>query len=165
MRRLLLFRHAEAVHTSKTSDRERPLTPAGRDRAAKVGAFLAETRQRIDLVLISDAARTRETWDLAQAKFGEAPETRIDKKLYHAERRDIMALARGLPNAVESAMIVGHNPAIAEFAVHFAAAGERDALARLALGFPPGGLAILEAEIEEWRELRWGAAELKLFLT
>ncbi len=164
MRRLFLFLHAEAVHSSRYSDRERPLTPSGRDKAARVGAFLAETRQRIDLVVISDAVRTRETWDLAQAEYGEAPPIRIDKKLYHAERRDLMELARDLPDEIEAAMIVGHNPAFTEFAGQFAGSGERDALARLSLGFPPGGLAIFDADIEEWRKLRWSAGELTQFL-
>ncbi|WP_294536498.1 histidine phosphatase family protein [uncultured Rhodoblastus sp.] len=165
MRRLLLFRHAEAVHCDKYSDWERPLTAAGRDKASRVGAFLAETHQRIDLVLASDSVRTRETWEVAQAAYAGTPEVQFDRKLYHAERRDLMAMARDLPDSVESAIVVGHNPAIAEFAVHFAGSGERDALARLTRGFPPGGLAILDADIEQWRQLRWGAGELGLFLT
>ena len=164
MRRLLLFRHAEAVHSPKYSDRERPLSAAGRDKAARVGAFLVETRQRIDLVLVSDSVRTRETWDLAQAGYGETPQIRIDKKLYHAERRDLMFMARDLPDEIEAAMIVGHNPAVSEFAAHFAGCGERDALARLSLGFPPSGLAIFDVDIEEWRKLRWSAGELRQFL-
>jgi phosphohistidine phosphatase len=165
MRRLLLFRHAEAVHSDKYSDRERPLTPAGRDKAAKVGAFLAETQQRIGVVLVSDSVRTRETWDLAQAAYGGTPEVRFERKLYSAERRDLMAMARDLPDSVEFAMILGHNPAVGEFAAHFAGSGKRDALARLARGFPPGGLAILDADVEEWRKLRWSAGDLSLFLT
>jgi phosphohistidine phosphatase len=165
MRRLLLFRHAEAVHTDKYSDRERPLTPAGREKAGKVGAFLAETRQRIDLALVSDSVRTRETWDLARTALGGAPDVRFDRKLYHAERRDLLAMVRDLPDSLETAMIVAHNPAIGEFAAHFAGSGQRDALARLALGFPPGGLAILDVDCDEWRKLRWSAGELSLFLT
>ncbi len=164
MRRLFLFRHAEAVHSSKYSDRERPLTPAGREKAARVGAFLAETRQRIDLVVISDAVRTRETWDVAQAEYGEAPKIRVERKLYHAERRYLMDLAREAPDEIEAAMIIGHNPAFAEFSAQFAGSGERDALARLSLGFPPGGLAIFDVDIEQWRKLRWGAGELTRFL-
>jgi phosphohistidine phosphatase len=165
MRRLLLFRHAEAVHSEKYSDRERPLSPAGRDKASRVGAVLAATHQRIDLALVSDSARTRETWDLARAALSGTPEVRFDRKLYHAERRDLLATVRDLPDSLESVMIVAHNPAIGEFAAHFAGSGKPDALARLALGFPPGGLAILDADGDEWRKLRWSAGELTLFLT
>jgi phosphohistidine phosphatase len=165
MRRLLLFRHTEAVHCDNYCDWERPLTAAGRDKAVRVGAYLAETLRQIDLVLVSDSVRTRETWEMAQTAYGGTPEVRFERKLYEAERRDLMELVREAPDRLGSAMIVGHNPAIAEFAAHFAGSGERDALARLAKGFPPGGLAILDADIEEWRQLRWGDGELSLFLT
>ena len=124
MRHLFLFRHAEAVPVSKFSDRERPLTADGRQAATRVGAFLALTRQKIDLVLVSDAARTQETWKLAQAEFGEAPEVRIEKDLYNAGRGDVMEEVRDLPDSAQAAMIVGHNPAISEFASRFAAAGD-----------------------------------------
>jgi phosphohistidine phosphatase len=165
MRRLMLFRHAEAVHSSACPDHDRPLTPAGRLKATRVGAFLAETRQRVELVVISDSARTRESWELARIAFGETPETRIEKKIYHADRRDLMAMARALPDSIESLLFVGHNPAMAEFAMHFAGAGDHEALQRLVRGFPPGGLAIFGTETDEWRKLRWGGGELIQFLT
>ncbi len=115
-------------------------------------------------MVISDAVRTRETWDVAQAEYGEAPKIRVERKLYHAERRDLMDLAREAPDEIEAAMIIGHNPAFAEFSAQYAGSGERDALARLSLGFPPGGLAIFDVDIEQWRKLRWGAGELTRFL-
>ena len=165
MRHLFLFRHAEAVPVSKFSDRERPLTADGRKAATRVGAFLALTRQKIDLVLVSDAARAQETWKLAQAEFGEAPEVRIEKGLYNAGRGDVMEEVRDLPDSAQAAMIVGHNPAISEFASRFAAAGDAAALARLERGFPPCGLAIFNADADQWRKLRWDGGELMLFLT
>ena len=165
MRHLLLFRHAEAVPVSKFSDRQRPLTADGRQAATRVGAFLALTRQKIDLVLVSEAARTQETWKLAQAEFGEAPEVRIEKDLYYAEHGDVMEEVRDLPDSAQCAMIVGHNPAISEFASRFAAAGDPTALARLERGFPPCGLAIFSVHSDQWRELRWDGGELTLFLT
>jgi phosphohistidine phosphatase len=165
MRHLFLFRHAEAVPISKLSDRERPLSADGRQAATRVGAFLALTRQKIDLVLVSDSARTQETWKLAQAEFGGAPEVRIEKDLYHAGPGDVMAELRELPDSAEAAMIVGHNPALGEFASRFAGSGDRPALTRLERGFPPGGLAIFNVHVDEWRKLRWDGGELALFLT
>ena len=168
MRRLLLFRHAQAVHSAKYSDRERPLSPEGRLHAERVGAALADRGETVDLVLVSDSLRTRETLDLALAAYGKTPfsrETRVDKALYHAERRDLMTTLRALPDSVGTVMIVGHNPAIAEFAAQFAGAGDRESLGRLALGFPPGGLAIFDCENAEWRQTRWGDGDLKQFLT
>jgi phosphohistidine phosphatase len=164
MRQLFLFRHAEA-EPPRTSDRERPLTAAGRLAAARVGAFLAETTTKIDLALISDSARTRETWEAAAAAFVSKPHVRIVGRLYHATRRDMMELARELPDSARNALILGHNPAIGEFAAQFAGSGDRESLARLQLGFPPCGLAIFDVETDEWRQLRWHGGVLEQFLT
>jgi phosphohistidine phosphatase len=62
-------------------------------------------------------------------------------------------------------MIVGHNPAMSEFASRFAAAGDSAALARLERGFPPSGLAIFNVDVDAWRNLRWDGGELMVFLT
>jgi phosphohistidine phosphatase len=165
MRHVFLFRHAEAVPMSKLSDRQRPLSADGRQAATRVGAFLALTRQKIDLVLVSEAARAQETWKLAQAEFGGALEVRIEKGLYTAGRGDVMEELRELPDSAEAAMIVGHNPALSEFASRFAGSGDRASLARLERGFPPAGLAIFNVDVDEWRKLRWDGGELALFLT
>jgi phosphohistidine phosphatase len=165
MRRLILFRHAEAVHSSKFRDHERPLTDAGRKDAAHAGARLAELNLPVDLVLLSDSQRTRETWDIAGTHLASQPDSRLETSLYEAQRRDLMDLARAQPDSVKCLMLVGHNPSVAEFAAHFAGSGEREALKRLAKGFPPGGIAIFEIEDAEWRKLRWGDGALTRFLT
>jgi phosphohistidine phosphatase len=163
MRRLILFRHAEAVHSSRYRDHERPLTDAGRKDAARAGARLADSALSIDLVLVSDSQRTRETWDLAGAALKEAPEARLEKKLYEAERRDLMNFAREQPESVKTLILVGHNPSIAEFGVHFAGRGEREALKRLGKGFPTSAIAVFELDGVEWRKLRWGDGDLVHF--
>jgi phosphohistidine phosphatase len=165
MRHLYLFRHAEAVHSDKYRDRERPLTAAGRNVATRLGAFLRESRREVDLAVVSDAVRAQETWELAAAAWGAAPEARILPKLFQAERRDLMDMARELPDSIEAAMFVGHNPAMSEFSANFAGAGDREALTRLARGFPPGGLAVFDVDVDEWRKLRWGGGALALFMT
>jgi phosphohistidine phosphatase len=164
MRRLILFRHSEAVHSSRYRDHERPLTDAGRKDAARAGAHLAELNLPIDLVLLSDSQRTRETWEIAGPQLANEPESRLEKSLYEAERRDLMDIGRAQPDSVKCLILVGHNPSIAEFAAHFAGSGEREALKRLGKGFPPGGIAIFDIEIAEWRKLRWGDGTLTHFL-
>ncbi len=160
MRRLLLFRHAEAIHSNRYRDHERPLTEAGRREAAHAGARLAEFALPIDLVLASDSQRTRETWDNARAALKEAPETHFDRKIYEAERHDLMEMVRALPDSVKTLILVGHNPALAEFATHFAGRGESQPLKRLGRGLPPSAVALFEIEGGEWRKLRWGDGRL-----
>ncbi len=165
MRHLLLFRHAEAVHSPKFRDHERPLTATGRETAARIGAFLAESAQKLDLVIVSDALRTRESWEIASARLSVAPEVKFERKLYNAERHDIMEAAREMPEKVAAALIVSHNPGVSDFAAQFAGSGDRDALSRMSRGFPPGGLAIFAVDAEDWRKLRWGGGALTAFLT
>jgi phosphohistidine phosphatase len=160
MRRLILFRHAEAIHSSRYRDHDRPLTEAGCKTAVHAGARLADAELPIDLALVSDAQRTRETWGRASAVLKEAPETRFDRKIYEAERHDLMDLVRALPNSVETLVLVGHNPALAEFATHFAGRGEPHTLKQLGKGFPPGAIALFEIEGVDWRKLRWGDGRL-----
>jgi phosphohistidine phosphatase len=164
MRRLILFRHSEAVHSGKYRDHERPLTEAGRNDADRAGARLAERESPAGFALVSDSRRTRETWEIAGARLTSPPESRLEKKLYEADRRDLMELARQTPDSVKTLIIVGHNPSIAEFAAHFAGRGEREALKRLGKGFPTSGITIFEIEDSEWRKLRWGDGILTHFL-
>ena len=160
MRRLILFRHAEAIHSSRYRDHERPLTEAGRKEASEAGARLAESPPPIDLALVSDSQRTRETWDNASAALKVAPEARFDRRIYEAERHDLMELVRAQPHSVRTLVLVGHNPALAEFATHFVGRGEPQALKRLGRGFPTGAIALFEIEDVEWRKLRWGDGRL-----
>jgi phosphohistidine phosphatase len=160
MRRLVLFRHSEAIHSSRYRDHERPLTEAGRKEATRAGARLADSGLPIDLVLVSDSLRTRETWERAGAALKEAPEARFERKLYEAERRDLLDLVREQPESVGTLVLLGHNPSIAEFAAHFAGRGDRDALKRLGKGFPTSAIAVFEIEGDEWRKLRWGDGKL-----
>jgi phosphohistidine phosphatase len=60
-------------------------------------------------------------------------------------------------------MIIGHNPAIQEFAVQLV--GDQTARVRLASKFPTAALATLSIGALRWPELRAGGAELVAFLT
>ncbi len=165
MRRLLLLRHAEAVHSSGFKDHERPLTKAGRLAARQVGAVLSRKQKHIDLALASDSLRTRETLELALGEYGRQPETVLDPRLYHAERKDLRDLVRKIPDQAHDVLIVGHNPAIAEFALYLADGSNEDALRRLSHSVPPGALAIFEVSSTKWGELHRSSAKLNAFLT
>jgi phosphohistidine phosphatase len=163
MRRLILFRHSEAVHSPKFRDMERPLTEAGRNDAARVAGLLAALQLPIDLVVASPSRRTKETWEIVAPLFSPAPDLRLDEHIYECGRRDLMELARHLPDSVKTVVLVGHNPAFTEFAAHFTRNGERDAVRRLSKGFPTSGVAIFDINEPEWRKLRWGDGALTHF--
>ena len=97
MRQLVLLRHAKAAVDSDTGeDFDRPLAARGREDAPVVGKALADEGADPQVVLVSDARRTRETWGLIAGAFPKA-EVRFLKSLYlcpaellvaEAEKRD-----------------------------------------------------------------------------
>ena len=84
MHRLILMRHAEAERAAPSGrDRDRSLTPRGREDAILMGRILKEKGLRPDIALVSTAARTSQTWEWVQEGLGDA-EVRMEPALYNA---------------------------------------------------------------------------------
>ena len=67
MDRLILMRHGKAErHAAQGGDFERALAERGRQDVALIASALAAEDLSPDLVLVSAARRTRETWDAAR---------------------------------------------------------------------------------------------------
>lgn len=163
--RLFLFRHSEAVHDPRFRDHDRPLTPAGRADAARVGEKLAALGLKIDLVIASDARRAIETWEQASAAFDPTPPLRLEPRLFEAPPTALIEILRELPDEVKCVALVGHNPSFEDFSRAFASGGDASALKRLAKGFPKSGVAIFDLLAENFGALRWGDGVLSRFLT
>ena len=79
-------------------------------------------------------------------------------ELYTGTEEAYFRALRRLPNALETALIVGHNPAIARLASRLRASGEP-------LGsFEPAGTASIEFPGETWQQLGWGLGQCRWFL-
>ncbi len=83
MRRLVVMRHAKAVATAP-SDHARGLAPRGRADAEQVGRWLRERGIAPDAALVSDAQRTRETWEQVTGAAGWDLEADFSAALYAA---------------------------------------------------------------------------------
>lgn len=152
-KRLLLLRHAKSSWDDPAlPDHERPLAPRGRKAAKRIGAHLGN--EPIQLVLCSSARRTRETLQLV------APpgEVQIEDELYGATAERLMRRLQSVPDEIEEAMLIGHNPAIQDLAVSLSGGA-----AELAEKFPTGALATLVWN-GSWRALAPGHAELVAFV-
>ena len=75
-RTLLLLRHAKSDYPDDVADHERPLAPRGVRDAPHTGTWLADAGRVPDLVLCSDALRTRQTYELVAADWDPPPEVR-----------------------------------------------------------------------------------------
>jgi len=111
LKRLVLMRHAKSSWSSGASDdHERPLNGRGRRDCPKVGAEVARLGWVPDVVLSSDASRTRETFARMRASLGYEGEVEFRRDLYIASVEEAAAALAGLPDRVETALILGHNP-------------------------------------------------------
>lgn len=111
-RSLVLLRHGKSDWSAGASDLHRPLMPRGRRQAAEAGRWLADTMPAPDLAVVSPAQRARSTWDLAAAELASPVSERIDERVYAASATALMDLVRDLPDAVLTAVLVGHNPGL-----------------------------------------------------
>lgn len=150
MKRLVLLRHAKSAWDNPAlADHDRPLNPRGR--AAALAMARAVTELAPDLVLCSDAARTRETATLL-VEAGAIDEARIiyDAGLYLAEPDMILARLNALAGDAATVMIVGHNPGLQALATHLIRSGDPAGRATLAEKFPTAGLAVIDFDSAAW---------------
>lgn len=163
-RRLFVLRHAKSSWEDPgLDDHDRPLAPRGRRAAAAIAEHLRATDTHPTLVLCSTARRTRETLE-AVAPGGEVS---LEPQLYEASAGTILERLRVVPDATDSVMIIGHNPAVQILVMRLAggAANSSDGspLEAVRRKFPTGALATLAFE-GSWADLAPGGAELLAFV-
>lgn len=132
VRTLLLLRHATAANAVDLADVERPLTPAGRDEATRVGRVLAALRPQ--QVLCSPALRTRQTWEQVSAELPDRPDVVFDPTVYLADVTTLRELVWLTSEDVTTLLLIAHNPGVHELA--WALLGDQ-----APQRFPPASLA------------------------
>jgi phosphohistidine phosphatase len=142
--RLILLRHAKA-EAHRADDRSRVLAERGRADATAARAFLAG--QGLELAVVSTAARTRETWALADP--GDVPVV-FDDRVYEAAVGDLREVLGEL--TVGAAVLVGHNPAVERLAYELDATDETvQGMATCGIAaFEVSGWDLAEARLTDW---------------
>ncbi|MFO7482053.1 SixA phosphatase family protein [Oceanibaculum nanhaiense] len=164
MKTLYLLRHAKSSWDDPgLKDEERPLNERGFRAATVMGLYFAQCGFRPDVILCSTARRALETLDQVRPRLAGKPALTIDKAIYRADSAALLALVRDLPETAGSALIVGHNPALEEFALSLAGSGAKELRASMAEKYPTGALAVLSLSQQPWAETGWKMAELRNF--
>ena len=112
------------------------------------------------LVLCSSARRARETLDALASAMGDQVDVQVEDALYGADAEDLLGRLRDVPDAVDSCLLIGHDPAVHVLAVGLAGDGGEDALRQLRLKFPTGALATLDVLTTGWSDVAPGRAYL-----
>ena len=160
---LYLLRHAKSSWIDPTlPDHERPLARRGRRACKLIRAHLQAEGIEPALVLCSSAVRTRQTLDRVAPALPAATEIRVDATLYGASGDALLAMVRSLPDSLESAMLIGHDPGMHDLTLVLARPGAlRD---EVRPKFPTAALATL-ALTTSWSAAAPGTADLRAFVT
>lgn len=164
MSRLILLRHAKSSWADpETLDHDRPLNARGRAAAALMGGWLAKRNDIPDHVLLSDSARTIETWALARTALPQAPEGALTPRLYHAAPETMLSVLRTAPASAHCVLLIGHQPGISALARKLSNGSAPPACTRAFTRFPTGAAAVLDFEIADWTQAEWGGARFTAF--
>jgi phosphohistidine phosphatase len=160
-RRLVLLRHAKSDWPD-VADHDRPLAKRGRRDAPVVGRWIGESGYAPDAVICSTARRARETWELVSTGLtvgapGASPAVRYEPRVYEATVLGLLMLVREFDAAWRTALVVGHNPGIAELTAGLASPDCPPPQA-----FPTAAVAVLELP-GSWAEAEPGEARLVAF--
>ena len=114
-KKLLLVRHASSEYAGLgVKDIDRVLNETGIQQAHAMAAYVKEKGICPDLLITSPSTRTRKTALFFVDSFG-IGENKIQlvDEIYEAEPETLLAIIRGIPETIETLMLVGHNPSIA----------------------------------------------------
>ena len=175
MRRLLLLRHAKTENdTASGRDQDRRLDDRGRSDAAEIGGWIGGHPPFPDAVLVSPAARARQTWeiaweamkDLAPKHLVPRPRVELLPELYGADPAQLLETIRGA-SVTDPArlMVVGHNPGMHELALALTDGGDAAGRRALADNLPTSGLAVFDFATNDWNDVAFRRGRLVLFVS
>ncbi|MGO4523594.1 histidine phosphatase family protein [Microvirga sp. 2MCAF35] len=164
MLRLLLLRHAKAAWPSGTLDLDRPLAKRGQEASLVMGSYLKSERLEPDLVVVSPARRTQETWERVQPFLGEI-EMRRDGRIYEAPVGRLLDILREVEPEARTLLLIGHNPGFEELAKLLIGEGDMDGILRLGQKYPTAGLAVIDFAVSDWADVGHKSGRLERFVT
>ena len=165
MKTVLLLRHAKSDWGEPSlADFDRPLANRGLKDAPRMGKVLQDFNIVPDKIIASPAKRAKQTTELAAKACGYHKSITWAPSFYGGDSEDLIDALKHLPDTVERAMLVGHNPTMEETAVALLLNSEANLDDEYAIRIPTAGLMCLELQIMEWAALEPGDAVLRWYL-
>ena len=162
MKTLYLLRHAKSSWKNPgLDDLDRPLNKRGRETAKTMAAYLRRAKISPDVVLCSTAVRAKQTLEPI-AKAIKPPRVAFESRIYGVAQPELLKYLRGLPESVECAVMIGHNPGLHDLALALAEAESRKHLPPAEGKFPTGAMATFRFD-GAWKELRSNGATVLSF--
>jgi phosphohistidine phosphatase len=142
MKRLYLLRHAKSSWDDDSlADFDRPLNDRGLKAAPFMGKLMADRGVRPGLIISSPAKRAMQTALLAKEASGFDIPVKYDESVYEASPQALRTVVSQIPDEIESALLVGHNPGM-------------EGIIRYLTGdlqpMPTAALASIKLSIDKW---------------
>jgi len=157
MKTLYIARHAKSSWKhGHLTDFERPLNKRGHSDAPMMGGILRERGANIRIIRSSPANRALTTARMIAEELGYPAENiETDERMYGAGSRELAAIVQMLPDDVDEAMVVGHNPAMMMLAEDLAGFDEDN--------LPTCGVVCVDFNVTSWRDALPGAGVIRYY--
>lgn len=154
MLRLILLRHAKSARPAGLADHDRPLSERGLVDARLMGRHIGAQDFGMQLAVVSDSRRTRQTYEIAAATgWPRQPALRLEPRIYETPSSVLLDEMRALPEGTDIVLVVGHNPGFEDLAGSLVGAGDAQLRRKLATKFPTGALAVLDFDLDRWAQI------------
>ncbi|MEX0966287.1 MAG: histidine phosphatase family protein [Bacteroidia bacterium] len=158
MKTLYLVRHAEAQYPSAViKDRNRTLTHTGVSEAHELARRFLLLSSLPQKIFYSEAKRTIATAEIISTLLNIPDGCCIPLPgLYEADAEKLLEMIGENSIDIESVMVVGHNPAVTDLAVHLCKG--------FVNVFPPSGLACISLSAACWLEVSRNCGRMNYFI-
>ena len=122
MARITLIRHGKTeIPSPDKHDFDRSLISRGQQNSSAVGAFLREHKMLPQLVLVSSAARTRETYEIMKCEWPDGIAVKFIDELYEASADTLLSVILNNCGVQSNVAVIGHNPSLVILLNHMVA--------------------------------------------
>lgn len=116
-----------------------------------MGELIANRGLLPEIIVSSPAERALQTAHLVKESAGFSIPLILDDRIYEASPQTLKQIVTGLPNEIESAMLIGHNPGIEGFIRNLSGRSEP---------MPTAALAVIDLDTHFWSEIGTAAGHL-----
>lgn len=156
-KRLILLRHAEALHTPLgAKDFDRSLSENGIREIKDLIYFFIQKKINPDFIIASSSKRTTQTAKIIAQGISLKEENIILKKhLYNSTAAEIENVINTsqVPQNIQTLLLIAHNPGISELASELLSQQNF-------IHLPPCGMMAFSVEIDNWKDSLFSKAEL-----
>ena len=152
MKMLYVLRHAKSIWENHHQiDFERPLNERGLRAAPQIGKLMRDKSLVPDLIVASPAERAKKTAEIVRETANFHTEIQFEQRIYEASTKNLFDILSEIVNEIEILLLIGHNPGLENLVASLT--GEIRSM-------PTAALAVIELEIDKWKEIRPASGKL-----